>query len=215
LSDSQKFTISKGSTVSTVSWTVGFSGITELSGISNISLDPSMLWSGTAAQLGTKGSGSCPGTLAKSKGSNPTYTPSYSCTTAVTTTPPVALSLTVQNFNQQISVSQTVSGCGTSSWPVAYCQNYAVNTAAITVNGTAVAGATSSLLTGTTDGGLKEGALISIPSPPGLGTNKTSPYDIVNIGFTLQSSTLQAGTCTSSTKGSKTTYSYTAGTCAN
>jgi type IV pilus modification protein PilV len=216
LNDSQQFTIAKSGSVSTVSWTVGFSGITELNSVSNISLDPSLLWSGTAAQLGTAGSGSCPGTLSKTKGSNPTYTPSYSCTTAVTTTPPVALSLTVQNFNQQTSVSQTVSGCGSANWPVTYCQNYAVNTSAITVNGTAVSGATVSLLSGTTDGGLQEGAVIAIPTPPGLGTNTTSPYDTVNIGFTLTSSTLVAGTCTSNTgKSGKTTYTYVAGTCSN
>jgi len=243
LTDQRKFTVtgSGGSSGGTVYFDVVLSGLSWMSNISNVSLDPSVAWSGTAAQLGAAASGTSVGYLSGASG---TYSVSYvgSITTsgkgnnqtttvlpnAVSTTiTPAGLSLKVQNFNNYDNLGTATVTCtavsGGSPATVTVtsatrCYNYQVNATGIQIDGTTVVGATASLLGGTTDGGMSEGALITLPSTPGISstTNTTAGANTVTVPFTLQGTTTLSGTCTCSSKNNcATRYSYTAGVCSN
>ena len=167
-------------------------------------------------------------------GGNKTYTAQYAGTSStapetvgITNTAPVGLDVVVQNFNTSASNGTETINCTNSAGnPIpetfttaTQCLNYAVNTAGVTIGGTAVAGVTTSLLPGTTDGGMKEGAIVVLPSTPGISstTNTIAGATAVNIPFTLTATTIPPGTCTCSntTCSPANKITYKPGTCSN
>jgi type IV pilus modification protein PilV len=232
LTDQKQFTVSGTSSGGgSVYFDVALTGLSWMSAISNSSLDPAVGWSGTAAQLGTAASGSANAYLTKS---GSTYTALYAGASSTapipvseSLTPPVGLSVNVQYFNTfdnkgtDSGTCTAISGgtAGTFTKTTAtQCYNYAVNTSGITINGTTVSGATTALMSGTTDGGQKEGAVITLPSTPGISstTNTIAGATSVSIPFTLTSTTVVPGTCTcTSSRCGSSKQTYIAGTCSN
>jgi hypothetical protein len=99
-----------------------------------------------------------------------------------------------------------------------YCYNYAVDVANIQIGGVTISGATASLMSGTNDGGLLEGAVVTLSSTPGISstTNTTAGATDITIPFTLISKTIAPGTCTCvNTSCGSNKQNYTAGTCSN
>jgi hypothetical protein len=168
-------------------------------------------------------------------GSNKTYSAQYAGTSStvpesvgITNTGPDGLDIVVQNFNNTASAGTETINCTTSNGGTGsqtftnatQCFNYAVNTAGVTIGGAAVTGVTTSTLPGTTDGGMKEGAIVVIPSTPGISstTNTIAGATAVSIPFTLTATTIASGTCTcskSSCTSSGNKVTYTPGTCSN
>jgi len=194
-------------------------------------------WSGTATQLGTAASGIATGY--KTTGTYPVLfaggsqtTPISVAYTASASRPPVGVTIVVQGFNTSSAVSGVYGGAGddtvtcddgTTSYTtdrhdqVMFCYNYAVNTSNIitTTSGiTTNAGATYALLTGTTDGSMKEGASITLPSTPGISglANSLTGATNVVIPFTLTATTVAHGTCKCNNT-SCNSPKYTTGTC--
>jgi len=183
-------------------------------------------WNGSTSQLGTAASNpsvnGCPTTgtyqarFGTKSGNGCTITGPESVSYTASTSPlrpPVGITINVQGFNTSSKLSgvygsETVSCTGgsgtntynaTSSDKVLKCYNYAVDAANILING-ANAGLTSanvSLLSGTTDGSMKEGAVITLPSTPGISgsTNTIAGATSVVIPFTLTGTTIASGTC--------------------
>ena len=234
LTDQKQFTVSGGTPSGGVPvyFDVALTGLSWMSAISNASLDPSVSWSGSVAQIGALDSGAANAYLTNSGG---TYTALYAG--AVSTAPipvfvktpvtaPVGLNVNVQYFNNSDNqgtetVSCTAIAGGTSanfkSTAATQCYNYAVNPTNITING-ANAGVTSAnvtLLSGTTDGGMREGAVIVIPKTPGISstTNTIAGATSLSIPFTLTSTTVAPGACSCQDTGCSV-QSYTPGTCA-
>jgi len=237
---------------SSVYFDVVLSGLSWMATQNNVSLDPSVAWSATAAQMGTAvantnavsfqtgtsgsyvvtyaGTSQTTQTGCNKQGNNCTNTTTYYPNVATPTSPvvpPVGFTVTVQKFNTFDNAGSASGTCtaqaggssGTFTTTAATrCFNYAVNTAGITVGSTAVAGATASLLSGTTDGGLLEGAVVTIPNTPGISstTNTIAGADLITIPFTLTSTTTLPGTCVCTSSTCKSTKQiYTAGTCPN
>jgi len=252
INDHRQFTISGSSgsgsgSGNSVYFDVSLTGLSWMSSISNSSLDPTVGWAGSAAQLGTaSGSDASPNqlgayltavTTGHGSGQTTTYTVQYaggsattpeaiSYTAPTTTGGPVGADVVVQYFNHFDNAgTETLnctnsSGSGTTSVTFSnqatQCYNYAVDAAHITINGTTVSGATASLLSGTTDGGMKEAAVVVLPSTPGITstTNTIAGATAVSIPFTLTSTTIAAGTCSCKNSSCSKT-NYLVGTCSN
>jgi type IV pilus modification protein PilV len=229
---------------------------------SNLSLDPSVAWSGTAAQLGTavsttnmvsflnSGAVNYAGNVAQTgcnkQGNNctTTYYPG-AATPSSPVTAPVGLTVTVQGYNYCAgkklnssgvrvdcplastgsgSENLTCSGVGGGSYSsnkATQCYNYSVDYGGIKI-GTGNAGVTAadvSLLSGTTEGGQSEGAVITIPNSPGVSssTNTTAGADLITIPFTSPAITIAPGTCSCSKSGgcNANQVTYTPGACSN
>lgn len=251
VSDKQLFTVSGNSSdcngsTATIYFNATLSGLSWMSSTASSNLDPSMSWSGTATQLGNAGYGPVNAYLTASKSKGVTsYSVLYAGASAsspvpvcISLTPPVGLTVNVQNFNTSDSAGTesnvtcynsdgSVNSSGNSETGATECLNYAVDTGNITItSGTGTvsnANASSALMSGTNDGGLQEGAVITIPSSPGFSsvTNTIAGSDKLNIPFTLTSTTIAPGTCSAATvcnsqgKNCQVVTKYTPGTCSN
>jgi type IV pilus modification protein PilV len=141
---------------------------------------------------------------------------------------PVGLTVTVQNFNTFDSQGTETVTCAafgpggstpnfTATQKATRCYNYDVDTANIFINSTAVSGTSPQLLYGTTDGGMSEGAVITIPAGISSTTNTVAGADVVKIGFTLHSGspTIAPGVCQCASNTCQSSkQKYTPGTCA-
>jgi len=235
VTDKRQFTVSGTSSSggNAVYFDVSLTGLSWMTSTSSSNLVPSVSWSGTAAQLGTAASGSSNAYSTK-QGQNYTWQYAGASSTvpipvSITATAPVGITINVQNFNTTASNGSesnvkcynsdgTLNSSNNSFNNATQCLNYAVNTSAIQIGTTTVSGATASLMSGTTDGGLKEGAVITLPSTPGISstTNTIAGANAVTIPFTLTTTTVAPGTCScknSSCNGNNQVY--TPGTCAN
>jgi type IV pilus modification protein PilV len=225
-----------------VYFTTNLTGLPWMSSVSNASLDPTVAWFGTASQIGTaSGTVASPNHLvAYVSVSGSTYSAAYAGGTSTTPEPisytntaPIGVTVVVQNFNTSDNLGTETAICSatgqngsvagtTTATNATQCYNYQVDYANITVvnGGTSTnAGVTAagvSLLSGTTDGGMKEGAVITLPATPGISssTNTITGATSLNVPFTLQVKTLAAGTCVCNNK-SCSRFTYTPGTCAN
>jgi hypothetical protein len=250
VADQRQFTVkgtSSGGSGS-VYFDVVLSGLDWMSATNTSNLVPAVNWSGTAGQLGTAASGGSNGyptaqTTGTGKNAVTTYTWLYGGSTSAlpipvsltTIVPPVSLTISVQNYNStdkggSVSGVQCSDGTTTTNnnsfTGLTRCLNYQVDYANITVDGVN-AGVTSSLVTtpmgGTTNGGLKEGTLITLPSTPGISkvVNTTAGASAVVIPFTLEGTTTPSGTCSASTscqgngKNCNTINTYTQTACPN
>jgi type IV pilus modification protein PilV len=169
-------------------------------------------------------------TTCNSQGKNCNTTTTYSYfpnSGTPTVASPVGLTVTIQGFNTQDSAGSDsgtctpISGGNSGSFSTnsaTQCYNYQVDVGNVKVNSTTVSGATASLLSGTNEGGLLEGAVITLPASPGISstTNTVAGADLVTIPFALQSKTVKPGTCVcTSTNCGSNKQKYTPGTCAN
>jgi Tfp pilus assembly protein PilV len=272
LLDQKQFVVGSGSSSgggggNSVYFDVTLSGLGWIASQSNVSLDPSVAWSATTAQMGTAvsstnmvsyqtgssgnwgvtyaGSSTTTTTPAGCK-KNCTITTTYSPNAATPSSPvtaPVGLNVTVQGFNtcagnKYAADGVTVTPCPTATGsgsdtvtctnalggsPVTVtettgtqCTAYQVDTANIMVNSTIVAGATASLMSGTTSGGQLEGQSIMIPNSPGISstTNTIANADLITIGFKSPITTVMPGTCVCTSKNCPSNKQvYTPGTC--
>jgi Tfp pilus assembly protein PilV len=237
--DQRQFTVtaasSGGGGGNAVYFDVNLTGLPWMANITNVSLDPTVAWSGTAAQLGTPASGTSVGYLSGAAG---VYLANYvgsitvsgignNQTTTVlpnavsTTITPAGLTLTVQNFNnydnlgtETINCTAAVGGEASSATitNATRCYNYQVDTSRISIDGVPVTGATVVILSGTTDGGMKEGAVITIPAGISSTINTIAGANNITVPFTLQNVVTPSGTC-ACTKSSCSGYTYTPSVC--
>jgi len=237
LTDQKQFTLAGAAacTGSKVYFDVALTGLDWMSNVTNASLDPSVSWSGDGTQLGTAASGFSNAYLAKISGNyvatyagDSSVLPIAACSTKTPATP-VGITLNVQYFNKLAttdnsgdeSVNCTATSTGTGKTQsinnkATVCYNYAVNASAIQINGSGITGATATLMSGTNDGGLREGAVITIPASPGISstTNTIGGATAVSIPFTLTAKTVAPGTCVC-TSDNCNQYTYIPGTCSN
>ncbi len=186
LNDAQLFTISStNSSNNTIGATVTLSGpLPQLDKGYNGSY-PSMSWDLSAT------SAPCNPVTTGNGGNHQLF--DYQCNPIIGTSPKI-VSVSVQNYNQAYTKSGTDPCTGKGNVTQQWCKDFAVDSTAITLNGSAIT-PTSVTLIGT-DGNLSEGSTITLPqSNVNSGNNNT-----IGIGFILQSDTATSYTCSTNNK---------------
>jgi type IV pilus modification protein PilV len=224
----QQFTCASGcqSSVNLIYFNFSLSGLPQIATNPNVSADPTLIWAGTAAQLGTAASGTSvadPAFVGSSSmlyvanavksGKTYTTTPNSASPTIAT---PVGLNVTVQYYNAQTLGSATTGGgvVGCTSVVNTTCRVNQVSS--ITIGATTVSGWTTAPLNSSDLYGLNAGTIITSPNTPGLSSTNSASPDLMTINFTQDAthSSTVTGTC-GGCKASGKGCTYTPGKCSN